>query len=153
MKVHLYDVRWIDAETLEFQASFEKRQFAKKQVKIGDWLSMEIMSDVSCAGFMKDGVWSPCSEGKVGRKKCEICRAKEGNFVFTAFDGFSTENYSPADLEKLQGDHVVYLALFDKDLIKVGVSRKERKLLRQWEQGSHFSLLWLKRLTEFQHGR
>lgn len=139
MKVHLYDVRWIDSEILEFQASFEKRQFAKKQIKIGDKLSMEVSSDIFCAGFMRDGVWSPCSEGVLGRKKCESCRAKEGNFIFTAFDGFSTENYTPADLEKLQGEHVVYFALFDKDLIKVGVSRLDRKFLRQWEQGSHFS--------------
>lgn len=140
MKVHLYDVRWIDETFIEFQASFENTQFAKKRIKIGDNLSLKLQDEVSCAGFVREGAWKPCEDRVTGRKKCERCRALEGHFVYTAFDGFSTDNFTAEDLAKLEGEHVVYLSLFNKDLVKVGVSRIERKTLRQWEQGSHFTL-------------
>ncbi|MCK5460834.1 DUF2797 domain-containing protein [Candidatus Gracilibacteria bacterium] len=140
MKVHLYDVRWIDETFIEFQASFENTRFAKKRIKIGDNLSLQVQEEISCAGFVRDGVWKPCLDAVIGRKKCERCRAREGRFIYTSFDGFNTDNFTVQDLAKLEGEHIVYLSLFNKELIKIGVSRIERKTLRQLEQGSHFTL-------------
>jgi hypothetical protein len=139
MQVHLFDFRWINPHQFEFQASVGQK-FARKKLQIGDKLSIEVKSEVSCCGSMKDDIWKPCPHHILGRKKCEMCRNRESNFVFTAFDGFNTDNYTPEDLAQIQGPHVVYLALFDKKTIKVGVSKLDRKELRQIEQGSHFTL-------------
>lgn len=140
MQVHLYDFRWLDETHMEFQASYMGRQFARKKVQIGDTLSMELKSSVRCAGSVRDDVWMPCPDKVFGRKKCEVCRKREGNFIFTAFDGFNTDTYSPEDLALMEGDHVIYLALFDQSLYKVGVSKATRKIMRQIEQGSHHTL-------------
>ncbi len=139
MQVHLYDFRWSNDSEFEFQAALENR-FAKKPLKIGDNLSMALKSDVSCAGSVRDGIFQPCQNQTPGKKKCEFCRGREGGFIFTSFDGFNTANYTPEDLAQIQGPHVVYLALFDTNIIKVGVSKLERKSLRQVEQGSEATL-------------
>lgn len=139
MQVHLYDFRWNNASEFEFQAALDNK-FAKKPLKIGDNLSMTLQSDVSCAGSVRDGMFQPCPNQIPGKKKCETCRSREGGFIFTSFDGFNSENFTPEDLSKIQGKHVVYLALFDKHIIKVGVSKFERKTLRQIEQGSQATL-------------
>lgn len=139
MQVHLYDFRWNSPEQVEFQASSGDR-FGRKQLALGDSLSVAVKDTVRCAGSMRDGVWQRCGQGVTGRKKCDVCRNREGNFVFTSFDGFNTDMFTQDDLERLQGDHVVYLALFDSGVMKVGVSKQSRKTLRQVEQGSHQTL-------------
>ncbi len=139
MKVHMYDFRWQDSAHAEIQAS-SGTNFGKKPLSVGSDISLEICSDVKCGGSFFNEKWTPCPEKNVGKSKCEICRAREKSFVFTAFDGFNRENINETDLQKIAGPHVVYLSLFDKNLIKVGVSKKERKELRQLEQGSHYTL-------------
>lgn len=139
MQVHLYDFRWFDEGSFEFQASLGAR-FAKKPLKIGDRLSMQINSDIKCAGSYRDEVFKPCPDQVYGKKKCDTCRAREGSFIFTAFDGFNTDHHTAEDLARIAGEHVVYLALFDKGLVKVGVSKLTRKSLRQIEQGSQATL-------------
>ena len=141
MKVLFYDFRWINKEGCEIQGSVDGR-FGRKRISIGDEISLEVCSDVRCAGCMENGVWKPCPKSSVGKAKCEYCRAIEGNFIFTAFDGFDQSQLQPGDLDKISGGHVVYFALFDSDVLKVGVSKKERKVLRQIEQGSHQTLFW-----------
>ncbi len=139
MKVHVYDFRWNDEKSFEFQASKDQR-FGVKKLQIGDTLSLRVISDLSCAGSRRDGNWQPCPDQVQGKKKCEVCRNREGNFVITSFDGFNTDIFTPEDLARLDGDHWVYLALFDTHAQKVGVSKAERKVLRQIEQGSHQTL-------------
>lgn len=139
MQVHLYDFRWKDETQFEFQAALGN-QFAKKPLKIGDDLSIQLQSDRACSGSVRDGIFQVCPHQMPGKKKCDACRSREGGFIFTSFDGFNTENYTPEDLAQIQGPHVVYLALFDTHLVKVGVSKLERKTLRQVEQGSEATL-------------
>jgi hypothetical protein len=148
MKVHLFDFRWrhnADEKNYfcEFEASSGDR-FGAKKIKIGDKISMEIVAENSdqkrCAGSMVDGKWQKCPQAAVGKPKCEICRSREKNFVFTVFDGFNFDNVNDADLEKIAGPHVVYFALFSENMIKIGVSKADRKSMRQIEQGSHFTL-------------
>ncbi|MCF7846622.1 MAG: DUF2797 domain-containing protein [Candidatus Gracilibacteria bacterium] len=144
MKVLLYDFRWNDPETCQFEGAGVTDNFANKfgvkPIQIGNPLSLEICSEVRCAGSREHGRWKPCPKQATGKPKCDYCRAIEGNFVYTAFDGFDQSQLQPGDLEKIAGKHLVYLALFEKDLIKVGVCKSERKELRQLEQGSHATL-------------
>ena len=140
MKVLVYEYRWCDDPTqTKFQASNGAR-FGEKFLNFGDRISIEVCSGVQCGGSMRDGEWKNCADRLQGRKKCESCRAREGQFVFTSFDGFNTDNLTAEDLDKIGGSHLVYLALFDRELVKVGVCKKERKILRQVEQGSHATL-------------
>ena len=136
MKVLLYDFRWVDEQTCEFQASADNR-FGRKKIKIGDKLSIEVKSrEKKCAGSIENGIWKPCPKNSVGKSKCDYCRAIEGNFVYTAFDGFDQSELGAGDLDKISDTHVVYLAFFAENLIKVGVAKNSRKVLRQIEQGS-----------------
>ncbi len=139
MQVLLYDFRWNSDTQVEFQASSGER-FGRKQLSIGDALSVQVQGTTQCGGSMRDNVWQPCPQNVTGRKKCETCRNREGNFIFTSFDGFNTDMFTPDDLARLQGEHLVYLALFETGVTKVGVSKKERNVLRQVEQGSHHTL-------------
>jgi len=136
MKVLLYDFRWLDEHNCEFQASADNR-FGRKKIKIGDRLSLEVKSrEKKCAGSIENGAWKPCPKNSVGKAKCDYCRAIEGNFVYTAFDGFNQSELGAGDLDKISDTHMVYLAFFAENLIKVGVSKNSRKNLRQIEQGS-----------------
>lgn len=141
MKVLLYDFRWIDEYQCEFQGSIDGR-FGRKPVRIGDEISLEVCTDVKCAGSIENGIWKPCPKSSIGKAKCDYCRAIEGNFVYTAFDGFDQSQLQSGDLDKISGEHVVYFALFETGILKVGVSKKERKIMRQIEQGSHQTLFW-----------
>lgn len=141
MKVLFYDFRWVNEEGCEIQGSVDAR-FGRKKISIGDEISVEVCSDIRCAGCIENGIWKPCPKNSSGKAKCEYCRAIEGNFIFTAFDGFDQSQLQPGDLDKISGEHVVYFALFDAGVLKVGVSKKERKALRQIEQGSHQTLFW-----------
>ncbi len=144
MKVHLYDYRWRDEHTCAFEGAgvdgvyFQK--FGRKPIRLGEDISLEICSDVRCAGVIENDIWKPCPKHSVGKPQCEYCRAIAGNFVFTAFDGFDQSNLNAGDLEKISGEHVVYMALFSKNLVKIGVSKMERKTMRQIEQGSWATL-------------
>ncbi len=139
MQAHLFDFRWTDPQHCEIQACVGQK-LGRKTIRIGDDLSLKILSDPYCAGHWKDNTHHPCPQNETGTKKCKICRAREGSFVYTVFDGFNQHNIEPQELQLIQGPHWVYLALFDKDLVKIGVSQLDRKELRQLEQGSHFTL-------------
>ena len=140
MKFHLFDYRWKDESACEIQAIFDNK-FGRKEIRIGTFMSMKVCTDKKkCAGSIFEDKWEKCSQNYKGKAKCELCRSKEKNFIFTAFDGFNQEHITDADLARIAGPHVVYFALFNKGLVKVGVSGKERKTIRQIEQGSHFTL-------------
>ncbi|MDH3324163.1 MAG: DUF2797 domain-containing protein [Candidatus Peregrinibacteria bacterium] len=139
MKVLLYDFRWRDEKICEFEASVGN-QFAKKAVSIGDNISIEVSSNVRCGGSVFEGDFRKCPQDFIGKAKCDMCRAREKSFIFTAFDGFNRDNVTESDLARIADEHLVYFAMFDENLIKIGVSKGERKSLRQIEQGSHFTL-------------
>lgn len=140
MKVHVFDFRWANETQCLIQAIHNGR-LGKKALEIGTPISFMLEGPVTCAGAMTDSGWVPCGSAETEfKKKCDLCRSKEGSFIYTAFDGFNTDMYSDADLAKLEGPHVVYLALFEKGMTKVGVSKMSRKTMRQVEQGAHATL-------------
>jgi hypothetical protein len=144
MKVQVYDYRWQDENTCTFEGAGREgiymQKFGKKPLRLGENISLEVCSDVRCAGVIENNIWKPCPKNSLGKPQCEYCRAIAGNFVFTAFDGFDQSSLNEGDLDKISGEHVVYIALFSKNLIKIGVSKKERKTMRQIEQGSWATL-------------
>ncbi len=140
MKVLVHDFRWRDENYCEFSAISNER-LGRKVVKIGDKISFEkINSERKCVGSVFENKWQPCPQKAVGKQKCDFCRSRERSFIYTVFDGFDRSNVSETDLQKISTPHIVYLAFFDGELIKVGVSHLERKTIRQLEQAAHFTL-------------
>ncbi len=139
MDVHMFDFRWNNEKSSEFQASYQKK-YGRKKIELNQKLSFEIKSGRTCAGSSRDNIWKPCDQLVEKKKKCDVCRSREGSFIFTSFDGFNTDIYTADDLAKISGPHLVYLALFDQQVQKVGVCKSGRKSLRQIEQGSQFTL-------------
>lgn len=138
MQTHVFDFRWLSPEECVIQASLND-QFGQRKIHLNDSISIEILSDISCAGSFVDEKWISCAEKLNGKAKCKLCRARERSHIYTSFDGFNRDAFSDQELNQIRGEHLVYLAFFDKDLIKVGVSHYNRKELRQLEQGSHFT--------------
>ena len=136
MNVLIFEFRWLDEKICEFSGSVGAR-FGRKKLAIGADFSIEIKSEKKkCAGSFSENSWQICPQNFSGKAKCELCRAREKSFVFTAFDGFNFENVNDEDLAKIKFPHLVYFAFFDENLVKVGVCNSSRKNLRQLEQGS-----------------
>lgn len=145
MKIQVFDYRWREPAEKDFYIEFEGtngQKFGRKKLWVGHNLSVELEGKANCAGHInpESGEWKKCPKESTGKFKCEYCRSVEGGFVFTAFDGFDSSMLNAADLAKIDGEHWVYLAFFGENMIKIGVSKANRKLLRQVEQGSAATL-------------
>ena len=141
MKGHLYDMRWASEEALEWQFAGDKDVLLKEPIRLYEPITITKLSDKHCAGSVRDGVYKPCDNDiQVNKGQCELCSSREGTFATTVFDGYNKGNISDDELEKLMYPTFVYLALFDTDVYKVGVSREDRVILRQLEQGSSYSM-------------
>ncbi|MBI5414870.1 DUF2797 domain-containing protein [Candidatus Peregrinibacteria bacterium] len=140
MPHRIFDFQWKDEKTPQFLCSKDGKLEEKKLV-FGENLTLSITSGIKCAGYEKNGVWNPCPHENVGSRKCPDCKQKEGLSVAQFCDGDNLGMFSSEDLEKLQTPHYLYLALFQKDMFKVGVSSVSRGYLRQMEQGTHFALI------------
>ena len=142
MEVQFFDLRWPDPTCVEVQVHNSDR-LGRKQFRFGDSFSFEIKDETTkCVGSMIDNVWHPCQYQTIGYARCKPCKSREGTFIYTMFDGFNTDMFNQDDMAKIAGPHVVYLALFEDSIMKVGVSGLGRKELRQVEQGS-FSTLYI----------
>ena len=145
MKVQVFDYRWREPEPKNFYIEFEGNngeKFGRKKLWVGHSLSVKLEGKTNCAGHISPETheWKKCPKESTGKFKCEYCRSIEGSFVFTAFDGFDSSMLNASDLAKIDGEHWVYLAFFGKNMVKIGVSKLSRKLLRQVEQGSAATL-------------
>ncbi|MCB9809580.1 DUF2797 domain-containing protein [Candidatus Peribacteria bacterium] len=140
MNLQLFAYRWHDDAVTELQAIADGRYYGTRPVRLGETMSITRVSEKHCAGYRREGVWHPCTSGSpAGKAQCDSCGAKEGSFVFTVFDGFDQSALTAEDLQRLQHPTQVYLALFDREIIKVGVTASHRGDRRQWEQGSSYT--------------
>lgn len=138
----IYEYRWKDEKNQYFRSVDYNNNLMEAPIQIGQNISIELTGDVVCTGYEKNFEWKPCISGGVpGVKKCEECKRQEGMPIAQYCDGFNTDMFSGEEVESLSTDHYVYFALFDENLIKVGVSSSSRGFMRQVEQGSHFSLI------------
>ncbi len=137
----LFEFRW-NSHNLPYFRMVEGDELRDFPLHFGVNCSLEILDNPLCTGYEKKGKWHPCVVGGVrGVKKCDACKAEEGMSAAQYCDGFNTEMFGADELESLNCPHYLYFALFDKNLIKVGVSSLGRGFLRQIEQGTHFALI------------
>jgi len=137
----IYEFRW----NQEFNPNFRVIRNDVLQETIlpfGVNISLEVAGMYCCTGYEKNGEWHSCVQGGApGTKRCEECKKREGMPVAQYCDGFNTDMFSGEELEQLSTPHHVYFALFNKNLVKVGVSSSSRGYLRQIEQGSQYTLV------------
>lgn len=142
MSEQIFEFRWRDEKTPYFRV-IRNGTIYERVLSFGQNFSIEITDNYSCSGYDKGDGWHPCVAGGVpGVRKCEECKKQEGMSAAQYCDGFNTEMFSGEELETLNHPHYLYFALFDEHLVKVGVSGSSRGLLRQIEQGSHFSYIF-----------
>lgn len=146
--LHCFDIRWKDDMTAVLQGISSDGNFQEIPLQKGSSFSLSIVDDsIFCVGSLKDGVYSPCPNKATGTKKCEVCKRADDYFPCQFCNGFNCHQFRDEKIENCDALHMVYLALFTKDLVKVGVSRMSRGKTRQVEQGSHFTRLFAENLS------
>jgi len=97
---------------------------------------------VICVGFEKKSEYNICKNSNkenTAVKKCEVCKKSEDYFPCQFCNGFNCDKFRKEKIKNCDALHMVYLALFSKDIVKVGVSGVSRMQARQFEQGSHYT--------------
>lgn len=138
--MHIFDFRWDQkTESPYFQIIEDgvvRQQFLSLNTKFSVSLTRAVPH---CTGAFIKKEFRACPQKNVGQKKCEACKKAEDYFPCQFCNGFNCNRFRDEKIPNCDADHMVYLALFDNDLVKVGVSGMGRGKARQYEQGSHFT--------------
>ena len=116
-----------------------------RPIKVGDSISFAVVSKRSCIGSRPPGAKSllPCPHNitDISSSQCPECF--EGAKILPCLRCTGERCANPARREDcVQPDnHIVYLAAFSPDLIKVGVARFDRRRERLREQGAVAGLI------------
>ncbi len=144
--MRIFDFRWDDESQSPFFKCLENEKsdeiFTKPLLKNESFSISVLSAEVCCVGYESKGVYFSCkntTESAQGVKKCELCKKSEDYFPCQFCNGFNCDKFRKDKIENCDSSHMVYLALFSKDIIKVGVSRMSRMYSRQFEQGSHYT--------------
>jgi len=144
-QVHFITLGWSDERPyLQYRPNPREPHTEHLQISFGAPLAIT-MSDVRlCIGYYdfvnKHKV--PCPDARrLGRKyaQCWVCQRRE--VTYYTFTGYA-ENPEAAQAYLDTQEHIAYLALFGRDLLKVGVASAGRRLRRTLEQGAQASLFW-----------
>ncbi|MFA6489779.1 MAG: DUF2797 domain-containing protein [Candidatus Micrarchaeia archaeon] len=89
----------------------------------------------ACIGYRAPDGYHKCANGAINIKQCPMCAGLDMARAYTVgdFTGYP-ELYERAKAEK----YALYLAGFGEEIIKCGVTRKERFMERMREQGADF---------------
>jgi Protein of unknown function (DUF2797) len=92
----------------------------------------------ACIGFRTPEGYRMCRNGAINIRQCPSCANLDMARAYTVGD-FS--GYPALYLEAKQEEYCLYLAGFGEDIVKCGVTRKERFLERMREQGADFGCI------------
>lgn len=142
--MHIFDFRWNDDSCTPYFQYIQKNTLKEAPLVFEQPFFLTVENDsLKCVGHKKQGQYIPCPHNSTGTKKCESCKKAEDYFPCQFCNGFNCDRFRSDKIENCDADHMVYLALFAPDIIKVGVSRLSRMKARQFEQGSHFTRVFL----------
>ena len=136
----LIGLEWFDRTPyLVFNVLPEK---SIKYKKLSGYLYIKRSGEQYCVGYHKldTGVHIPCDNttkmpgGKY--KQCKKCEEKEGFYDCKICNGESCHASNSIALKYCNQEHLVYLAYFEPDIIKVGTASEIRKEERLLEQGA-----------------
>ena len=118
-----------------FVSFFDNKAIANESLDFGDVLSWEFdTSKKYCVGWheIQSGEIFPCPDNSIGETECAKCRARTGfNPAF-----YNTSNISEVQSKRNLEPHILYLAYFGGEIVKVGIAHHRRKLVRLLEQGA-----------------
>ena len=144
--MRIFDFRWDDTTKKPFFKYLKNdgdKNILIKAIEQNMPISITVIDEkVKCVGYEKKGEYNSCKNSDItqtGVKKCELCKKSEDYFPCQFCNGFNCDKFRKEKIENCDATHMVYLALFSKDIVKVGVSRLSRMHSRQFEQGSHYT--------------
>ena len=150
--MHIFDFRWDQEKKSPYFEIIQKKAGGKTNEKILEKKFLEINQKFSltvtraiphCTGVFVNKTYKACPHNNSGQKKCETCKKSEDYFPCQLCNGFNCSRLCEGFENCICNDeHMLYLALFDKDIVKVGVSGTKRGKTRQFEQGSHFTRIF-----------
>ena len=108
------------------------------QLQLSGSEDIEFSERRACIGYRAPDGYHPCLNGAINIKQCPMCAGLDMARAYTVgdFTGYP-ELYEKAKQEK----YVLYLAGFGDDIVKCGVTRKERFEERMREQGADFGCI------------
>ncbi|HIQ56585.1 TPA: DUF2797 domain-containing protein [Candidatus Gracilibacteria bacterium] len=144
--MRIFDFRWDDETKAPFFKYIEddgSSDISIKKIEQNQDFSITLVDESPrCVGFEKSGKYTKCkntNEEEISVKKCVLCKKSEDYFPCQFCNGFNCDKFRQEKIENCDATHMVYLALFSCDIVKVGVSRLSRMHARQFEQGSHYT--------------
>lgn len=144
--MNVFDFRWDDKKEKPYFQYIEDNKSKSKKILKNLFLNFDTpffltVTDekMKCMGSMQKQKYVSCSQNEIGKKKCEICKKSEDYFPCQFCNGFNCERFRNDKIENCDADHMVYLALFSDNIVKIGVSRLSRMKARQYEQGTHYT--------------
>lgn len=141
---HFIDVVWKDRQPYLRFYDFESRQFYDADA-LGK-IQMQRLEYKFCTGYYdhQEAKLSPCGNQTdlthSRRHVCKTCNDLTGFSPCVMCRGNTCKAKRHEVLERCQSDHVLYLAFFPDNKIKVGITAAERRYERMLEQGAIFSL-------------
>lgn len=147
--MHIFDFRWDQDSQKPYFEIIKQNALEKKFLDFNTEISISITrATPHCTGVLVNKEYQPCAHKNFGQKKCEFCKKAEDYFPCQLCNGFNCDRLCSGFKNCICGtEHMLYLALFDKNLVKVGVSGTKRGKTRQFEQGSHFTRLFAKGMS------
>jgi hypothetical protein len=143
--IHFITLGWSDERPyLQYRPDPREPHMEHVDIPFGEPLTISMSATRQCIGYYdfvnKQKV--PCPDARrLGNKyaQCFACQRRE--VTYYTFTGYA-ENPEAAQAYLDTQNHVAYLALFGRDLLKVGVASAGRGLRRTLEQGAQASMFW-----------
>lgn len=143
--VHFITLGWSDERPyLQYRPNPREAHSEHLEIAFAKPLTITLSATRLCIGYYdfvnKHKV--PCPDRRrLGDKyaQCFVCQRRE--VTYYTFTGYA-ENPAAAQAYLDTQEHVAYLALFGRDLLKVGVASAGRRLRRTLEQGAQAGLFW-----------
>lgn len=128
-------IRFYSGEGMPTLLSRENDDVIPLELPLSKHEDIDFSGKKACIGFRAPGGYHECVNGAINVAQCPACSFRDMAKAYTVgdFSGYP-ELYEEAKKE----EYVLYLAGFGQDIIKCGVTRKERFEERMREQGADF---------------
>jgi hypothetical protein len=131
-------LRFYSGEGKPTLLSRENEGILPVELELGKNEDIDFSAKKACIGFRAPDGYQPCVNGAINVAQCPACSFRDMAKAYTVGD-FS--GYPELYEEAKQEEYVLYLAGFGEDIVKCGVTRKERFSERMREQGSDFGCI------------
>jgi hypothetical protein len=108
------------------------------KIELSGFEDITFSERLSCIGYKAPDGYHACKNSAINTRQCPTCIALDVSRAYTVgdFSGYPLL-YQQAKAE----EYALYLAGFGEDILKCGITRKERFLSRMIEQGADFGCI------------